>query len=349
MRRLFAYFMVLFMGMAATASAAQCLVDARAAVSKSSYFAQNFTSVAGSTQGSLTMQHKEDPRILVNFAIAVPQPSAGRSVQTYLQSARDEFAPYINAVKAEGRWIELTTFPYEPIAWRIVEETTLPDVGPVLAGRMYIRLSEDCLLSANFVAPTSINLRSRWHAFSDAIANLRTDLQSMTQPTKWANEDTTPTGVSALAIGFVSPIFVAIAAFFLLGHLTRLDRPSVYTRTVLACVGVIMLGALAYQSSAYMEGLKTIRYTDNALLIGLTGIICLVALAFRQAMTVLALTMACIVGMTLISLSFLEWTPDPNVSFAVGGAATAMGVLGFLSWSLGNAEDLRNPFNRDRN
>lgn len=347
MHRFLAYFILIFAALTATAGAQQCMTDTRAVVRSSQYFKSQFNIAPGETQASLTLQMKDDPRIIVNFAMETPLPSEQRSILQYLTLVRSDFTSYISAVKAEGRWIELTTFPYEPLAWRIVEEAQLPDVGPSLVGRMYIRLSEDCLLAANFVAPSNINLRSRWHAFSDAIANLRTDAAALASPTQWAEEDTTPTGVMAMAVGYFSPMFCAIAAFFLLGHLTRLDRPSLYTRIVLACIGAIMVGSIAYQLNAYTAEFKNLRYTDNALLLTTTGLLCFVALGFNQAMAVLALVTACITGLTLVSLSFFEWTPDPNISLVVGAAILIMGFLGFLAWSMGDVLETKVPIKRE--
>lgn len=347
MQRFLAYFFMIFAALTSAAWAQQCMIDTRAVVLSSQYFRDQFNISPGGTQDSLTLQMKDDLRIIVNFGMESPTPSAKQSISQYLNGVRAEFSPYISAVKSEGRWIEMTTFPYEPLAWRVVEEAKLPDVGPSLAGRMYIRLSEDCLLAANFVAPSNINLRSRWHAFSDAIANLRTDASSLVTPTHWADEDTTPTGVMALAIGYFSPMFCAIAGFFLLGHLTRLDRPSLYTRINLVNIGAIMVGSILYQHNAFVEEFKNFRYTDNALLLTTTGLLCFIALGFNQTMTVLALVTSCITGITLISLSFFEWTPDPNISLVVGSAVLLMGVLGFLSWSLGDLLDNRKPVQRE--
>jgi hypothetical protein len=347
MQRFLAYFFMIFAALTSTAWAQQCMLDTRAVLISSPYFQEQFNTAPGGTQGSLTLQMKDDPRIIVNFAMETPDASAKRSISQYLNGVRAEFSSYISAVKAEGRWIELTTFPYEPLAWRIVEEAKLPDVGPSLVGRMYIRLSEDCLLAANFVAPSNINLRSRWHAFSDAVANLRSDAASFVIPTQWAPEDTTPTGIMALAIGYFSPMFCAIAGFFLMGHLTRLDRPSLYTRINLASIGAVMVGSILYQSNAFIEEFQNLRYTDNALLLATTGLLCFVALGFNQTMTVLALVTACITGLTLVSLSFFEWTPDPNISLVVGGTILIMGVLGFLSWSMGDLLDNRKPKQRE--
>ena len=89
------------------------------------------------------------------------------------------------------------------------------------------------------------------------------------------------------------------------------------------------------------------RYTDNALLLLTTGLLCFLALAFNQTMTVLALVTTCITGLTLVSLSFFEWTPDPNISLVVGGAILIMGVLGFLAWSMGDVLDTRKPVQRE--
>lgn len=333
MGRFFSLFLVLFVAMAGAANAAQCTLDPRVIVATSPYFATQMA-VKQFNTSSVTLQSNDDGRFIVNFSMDTPPASTGLSVSQFLAEIRKETAPYLASHKAKGQWAELATFPYDPVSWRTVEETTVADVGPAFQGRMYIRLNSDCLLTANFLAPSSANLLSKWHAFNAAITDLRTSAAQYVTAGDWADEDTTPTGVKAIIGGFALPVVLSLIAYYLLNHLSRLDAPNALTRVVLICAAAVSLGGFGLQYSAYQEEFHLLRYTDNALLLGFCGILSLAAITLAQRATLLSLLTSCIGGLTLVSLSYFDWTPDPIINSLVGGSLVIMGGLGFLSWSM---------------
>ncbi len=332
MGRFLALFFVLLTSLTGLANAGQCTLDPRLIVATSPYFATQMI-VKQVSPTSLTLQHKEDGRFIANFSMETPPVSSGKSLTTYLNSIRSENENYLATLKAKGRWAELATFPADPVSWRIVEETNVADVGPALQGRMYIRFNDDCMLTTNFLAPNSANLMEKWHAFNAAITDLRVSAAQFVTPGAWANEDTTPTGVKAIISGFGVPVAITLIAYFMLGHLTRLDPPSALTRIVLVCAGVAAFGGFAVQFNAYREELAALRYTDNALLLLACGILSFLSLAFAQKTTVASLLMSFIGGIALVTFGLVDWTPDPIINSLVGGSLIIMSTLGFLSWS----------------
>jgi hypothetical protein len=332
MGRFLALFFVLIAAMPSLANAGQCTIDPRVIVSTSPYFATQMV-VKQVSPTSLTLQHKDDGRFLVNFAIETPPYAGGLSLTKYLNNVRKDNESYLSSLKAKGRWAELATFPADPVSWRLIEETNVMDVGPALQGRMYIRFNNDCMLTANFLAPSSVNLMEKWHSFNAAITDLRVSASQFVVPGVWADEDTTPTGLNAIIGGFGVPLAIAVVAYFLLGHLTRLDPPSALTRIVLVCAGIVALGGFAVQFHAYQEELPALRYADNALLLLTCAILSFLSLAFAQKTTVASLLVSCISGVALVTMSYVEWTPDPTINTLVGASLIIISTLGFLSWS----------------
>jgi hypothetical protein len=341
MGRIFALFFVFLASMAGVANAAsQCTLDPRVIVRTSPYFSTQMVVKQVSTS-TITLQHKDDGRFLVNFTMETPPYAGGLSIGQYVNHVRSENEDYLASLKAKGRWAELSTFPADPVSWRLVEETSVTDVGPALQGRMYIRFNNDCMLTANFLAPNSANLMEKWHTFNAAITDLRSTAAQYVVPGQWANEDTTPTGVKALLGGFGLPLFITAIAYLLLGHLTRLDPPSALTRIVLVCSTAVSFGGFAIQFSAYQDEIAALRYTDNALLLLTCGILSLLSLAFAQKVTVMSLLASCIGGVALVTLSYFDWTPDPLINTLVGCSLIIMSTLGFASWSASPRSEIK--------
>jgi hypothetical protein len=332
MGRFLVLFFALMSAMTGLANAGQCTLDPRVIVATSPYFATQMV-VKQVSPASLTLQHKDDGRFIVNFAMETPPYAGGQSLTKYLNSVRKDNESYLSSLKAKGRWAELATFPADPVSWRLVEETNVTDVGPALQGRMYIRFNDDCMLTANFLAPSSVNLMEKWHSFNAAITDLRASAVHFVVPGVWGNEDTTPTGANAIIGGFGVPLAIAVVAYFLLGHLTRLDPPSALTRVVLVCAGVVALGGFGVQFKAYQEELVALRYTDNALLLLTCALLSFLSLAFAQKVTVASLLVSCISGIALVTMGYVDWTPDPTINTLVGASLIIMSTLGFLSWS----------------
>ncbi len=335
MRRLFVGIFCIFAFFSTQSIASQCSLDISSLAAKSQTLTNSFSELPDATATSAFFQNNDDPRIVVSLGLTKPTPISGMSLTAYVKSIENQFSSYIASVKDQGRGIEMTTFPGDPLSWRIIEEAKLPNVGPSIVGRMFIRLNDSCLLTANYVAPSSINLRSKWQAMADAIVALRTDLQSDVKPAVWGPEDTTPTGSTALLIGVFSPLACSLIGYFLLGHFTRLDSPSVYTKIVLACISLVMAGSVFFLHGIFSENLKSLKYTDELILMSVVFVLCAGSLIFGQAMTVLALVTSCITGITMISLAFFGWVPNVGVAFSVGVAVMIMSVLGFVSWTFG--------------
>lgn len=165
------------------------------------------------------------------------------------------------------------------------------------------------------------------------VAGLRETAAPLAVADAWEPDDTTPTGIEALAGGFVSPIGVIGLIYLLLGQLRRLDPPGLNTRIVLGSCAVVATGAILFQMPAYREGMADIKYVDNLLLLGFVAATSLAGAILAQRGAILGLLSACVAGIAMSVASALRWTPDVNVSFVVGAALILMGGFGFYAWS----------------
>lgn len=317
------------------ALAAQCDLDINNVVQKSKVLSASFSALPGATEASVFLQSTDDPRIVANLTLSTATPTDGKSLTSYLNDIDHQYSPYVQSVKAEGRDISMVVFPLDPVSWKIVEEAKLPNIGPSIVGRMFIRLSDECLLSTNFVSPSSINLRPKYQALSQAIVDLRSDLSEYEMPIKWGPEDTTPTGATAIIIGYLSPLICSLIGFFLLGHYSRLDRPSVYTRIVLMCIALIASGTIVFMHEVFSENLGHLKYSDQLLLMATVALACALSLISPQSIALFSLVISFVGGITTLSLSTFNWVPDRAVAVVVGCSIVLLSVLGFLSWTFG--------------
>ena len=319
--------------LAAQPALASCSISVAQAIAGSPYFGTGMLPAGQGGDGSLTFRNADDPRMIVNFTMAAAEPVGEVSRAEHVDRL-EEYATFaVDRVRQQGRWAEKSIFPYDPVAWRTVEETTVDEVGPAFVGHMEIRLTPECILAADFISPASPNLRSRWTHMTSAVAGIRETAGALVVAETWERDDTTPVGITALAGGFVSPIGVIGLIYLLLGQLRRLDPPTRPTRTVLGSCAAVALGTLAYQYPAYVEGLDEMRYVDNLLLLGFVAVTCLAGAFLAQRAAVLGLLSACVSGIALSVASSLGWTPDVKVSFVIGAGLILMGVLGFYAWS----------------
>lgn len=312
---------------------AGCSISVAETIADSPYFGKEMVLTGNAAAGTMTFRNVDDPRMIVSFTMAAAEPLGKISRAEYVKHL-DEYATFVvKRVKAQGRWAEKSVFPFDPVAWRTVEETTVDEVGPAFAGHMEARLTPQCVLVADFISPSSPNLRSRWTQMTTAVAEIRETAASLVVPEHWERDDTTPTGITALAGGFVSPIGVIGLIYLLLGQLRRLEPPSTNTRIVLGSCAAVALGCVVYQIPVYREALGEYRYLDNLLLLSFVAVTCLSGALLAQRSAVLGLLSACVSGIALSVASGLGWTPDVNVSFVVGAVLILMGVLGFYAWS----------------
>jgi len=319
--------------MAASPALAACTLEVRQAIAGSPFFGQVMALKEAGQDGSLTFRHPDDPRMLVTFTMVQAEPLGDVSRSEHMARLSDYADFKVSSVRREGRWAEKAVFPYDPVAWRTVEETEVAGVGPALAGHMETRITNECILAADFISPSSPNLRSRWNAMTTEIAGVRDTAAPLVVAHAWLPDDTTPVGVAAIAGGFMSPIGVIGLIYLLLGQLRRLDPPGAATRVVLGSSAALAAGAVAYQAPAYMENFDQFRYVDNLLLLSAVALTSLAGAALGQRAAALGLITACVSGIAFSVASGLGWTPDVNVSFAVGGALLVIGGFGFYAWS----------------
>lgn len=312
---------------------AACSLSVAQAIAGSPYFGTQMRQASQESDGSMTFRNVDDPRMIVSFTMVDAEPLGHISRSDYVERLGEYGKFAVDRSRAQGRWAEKSVFPYDPVAWRTLEETTVEGVGPAFVGHMETRLTPACVLVADFISPASPNLRSRWTQMTSAVAGIRETASAIVVPEVWEKDDTTPVGITALAGGLVSPIGVIGLIYLLLGQLRRLDPPSAPTRTVLGSCAAVAIGAMAYQYPAYSAGFVEVKYVDNLLLHAFVAVTCLAGAFLAQRAALLGLLSAGVAGIVLSVASGLGWTPDVNVSFCVGAGLIFMGVVGFYAWS----------------
>jgi hypothetical protein len=285
------------------------------------------------TPSSITLRHKDDPRIIANFAVDTPAPSVGLSKTEYMAQYEIDLGTQALVAQNEHRTVETSFFPYEPLAWRIVESTTLPNVGKSLEGHMFIRLAENCLVKASYIAPDSPNLMTRWKEMATAIADLRTSAAPFVLTTSFERENTAPAGLLGLAVGWIAPLLVIGLLYYSLRHYSRLDPPSLSTKIVIGSMAVMSLGLIIQQHSVFLNGLALLKYTDALLMLTTCFGATVAALLLAQKASVFALITGAVTGGSLLASSLIGWTLDPVSMGAVGLSLLLVSVLGFIAWS----------------
>jgi hypothetical protein len=323
------------MALPAVSQAAQsCALPISKIVGTNDYFKQNMTVSTDSTPGSLSLIHNDDPRIVVNFTLDTPASSEGYSRSQYVKHYESEASEYVAAQNQAGHAAEFAVFPFEPIAWRVVESTNVQDIGIAHQGKMMIRLTENCLLNASFFAPDSAALRTRYYALTAALQSLRDTSSPFVQTTVWEREDTSPKGILGLAVGYLAPLLVIGVLYRSLSHFSRFDVPSVATKTVLGSAVAISLGAVLYQrGGVFLDASGSMRYAETLLMLLTCAVTSVAALFLAQRATLLALVTITVTGASLIASSLLGWSADTVVTGAVGASLFIIGALGFASWS----------------
>lgn len=318
---------------AATAqAAAACQLTPARVLAGAPFFGSYMEPTDDGPSGAATFVHPDDPRIIVSFTIASAEPVGPVSRGEYVKKIESYASFTVQRVRQQDRFADSSVYPLDPVAWRTIEAAEVEGVGPALVGHMEIRLTPQCVVVADFISPDSVTLRSRWQKVIAEVAAIR-DIPGLAVPEQWEREDTTPTGLAAIAGGFVPPVGVIGVLYLLLGQIRRFDPPSIYTRSVLGCCAVVALGSIAYHYGYYVEAWSEGRYVDNLLLLAFTGLACAAGAALEQRATTLGLISACVTGIALSVASALGWTPDEVTSFASGAALILMGVFGFFAWS----------------
>lgn len=320
---------------ASTASAADaCRGELKEIVASSPYVAAHLVPVESSRDGVQTFRHRDDSRMIVSFEARKSQSNAGHSRGTYVKALKASADTYVSKVKDQGRWAESAAFPYDPVGWLTVEETEIASVGDALVGHMELRFSSDCTVVADFVAPSSLALRTRWTDMVRALGDLRDTAAKHVVPEQWLAEDTSPVGVPAIAGGFIVPLAIMLLSYMVLSSLMRFDDPSVGVRAVIGGVAAVAAAALAIQSTAFVEGFHSLKFVDNLLLYGFTGVMAAVGCMLGYRAASFALVAASISGVALVISSLFGWTPSPVLNGSFGGLLIVMGAGGVYIWSM---------------
>lgn len=320
---------------ASAASAGEACKDSlRDIVTSSPYIAANMVSVDSSKPDQLTFRHRDDARMIVNFEGRTSDPITGLSRGGYVQSLKDNADAYVAKVKRQGRWAESSAYPYEPIGWRTVEETQIASVGDALVGHLEIRFGPGCTVVSDFVAPSTLSLRSRWTDMVLAIGELRAHGAKHVAVEHWEPEDTNPVGVPAIAGGFIAPLAVMLVVYMMMSSLMRFEDPNIGVRTVIGGIAVASASALAIQSSAFQEGFATLKYVDNMLLYGFTGVASAAGSLLGYRAGSFALIASAVSGVALVVSSLFGWTPSPVLNGSLGGLLLLLGGGGVYLWSM---------------
>jgi hypothetical protein len=320
---------------ASAASASEACKDSlQSIVATSPYIASNLMAVESSNPNQLTFRHRDDARMIANFEARKSYSNAGYSRGRYVQLLKENADLYASKVKGAGRWAESAVFPFEPIGWRTVEETEIASVGDALVGHIEIRFGPDCTVVSDFVAPSSLALRSRWSDMVTAIGELRTTAVSHVVVEAWEPEDTNPVGMPAIAGGFVAPLAAMLVAYMMLSSLLRFDDPTVGVRAVIGGVAATSAAALIVQSTAFQEGFDALKYVDNMLLYAFTGVISAAGCILGYRAGSFALVASAVSGTALVVSALFGWTPSPILNGSVGGLLLLLGVGGVYLWSM---------------
>jgi hypothetical protein len=317
-------------GLASAAPA--CSVPLERIIQTSTYLHTSMP-VYDKSENSITLRHKDDPRIIANFTVSAPAASVGLSKSEYMAQYEKQLGALAANAQSENRSVETSFYPYEPLAWRIVEATTLPNVGKALEGRMFIRLSENCLIKASYIAPDTPNLMSRWKDMSTAVADMRASAAPFMLTTSFEREDTAPSGVLGLAVGWIAPLLVIGLLYHSLRHYSRLDLPTMSTKIVIGSMAVMSFGLAAQQHAVFLNGLPLLKYTDALLMLTTCFTVALTSMFLAQKASLLALITGAITGASLFASSLIGWTMDPISTGAVGLSLLLVSILGFVAWS----------------
>ncbi|NTF17410.1 hypothetical protein G6L37_03160 [Agrobacterium rubi] len=322
--------------LAASAASAgdACRGSLKDIVLSSPYVTANLVPVESSKPDQLVFRHRDDARMIVNFEGRISDPIDGHSRGSYVQALKDSADSYARKVKAEGRWAEASAYPYEPIGWRTVEETQIASVGDALVGHIEIRFAADCTVVSDFVAPSSLSLRTRWAALVLAIGELRTTASKHVSVEQWLPEDTNPVGVPAIAGGFIAPLGVMIIVYMVLSSFLRFEDPNIGVRSVIGGVAATAATALAIQSGAFAEGFASLKFVDNMLLYGFAGVLSAAGCLLGYRAASFALIASAVSGIALVVSALFGWTPSPMLNGSIGGLMILLGIGGIYLWSM---------------
>lgn len=332
MRAIFVFAALLFTLAVRPALATEaCNIPLEGIIQSQPYFTE-YMKLHSNEDGVMSFQHRDDPRIVATISMGTPASSFGLSKNSYIENYKREIEAYVDSVREEDRRVETAYFALEPLSWKIVEEKSVPSIGPVFEGKMDIRFSETCLLQAAFLSPDSTSLRTRWYELNSSVAQLRYTASSFIEETAWEPEDTTPIGGLALLVGFIAPSLVIALIYYSVSHLSRFGAPPIGTKIGIISVAILAVILAFIQRQAIIDGLSVLKYTDTFLMLTACFLVCVTSMAYSAKVSILALITGGVTGLSLMSSSFIGWTDNPALTGYIGISMLIVSLLGFLIW-----------------
>jgi hypothetical protein len=125
-----------------------------------------------------------------------------------------------------------------------------------------------------------------------------------------------------------------IVVYMGMSSLMRFEDPNIGVRGIVGGIAAVSGAALAIQSGAFSEGFSTLKYVDNLLLYGFTGIISAAGCLLGHRAGSFALIASSISGVALVVSALFGWTPSPVLNGSLGGLMILLGTGGVYLWSM---------------
>lgn len=315
----------------AQAMAAACQgYDVGTFLSDSPYLVNRMQVTGESTAERIELVHGDDPGIsgVISLDPVTPRPVVRRS--EFVNATTDQMDADIAALAAGGDTeLERAIYPYDPITWTI--HGRRPATNEQF-GTMTMAISTDCNLHVEWRAVDNPVLASRTSEFRSAIDVMRTFAASHVEAPRFLKENTAPTGVMALLVGFLAPLLASGALFYVLSNMVQLPRPGIITRLLGLLVGFAS-GAALY---LFMSTAETI---PADILLALYGFLALSLLAnllaatwHRQDVVLSAFCLSSIAGLSFGVATYIEWISPPLHGYGAAGLLVAISAMGLWSW-----------------
>jgi hypothetical protein len=299
------------------------------------YF-QEKMSIEGAGNSSVDYVHRDDPRITAKFLTSlVPPPPTGTSREIFAGRLQNQIRTYARAGYGRSA-ADVAVDPYDPVQWRIFSR-----YDGRLVGEYGIYVSANCVLTAIITAPVvdqskGDTFKRRWNDLVTAVEAVRASAGRMGEPIQFAQDDLSPKGWRAYAIGVALPLIAAAVLFFIFGPLVTIGEPSLIARissgAIALCAVFVLAGTLIEQAEVLVPDEMRVLVAIVAL-IGTLGALW----NFRWA-TLGAVCIAVGTGVTLSAYAFFGWTPGILVAYALAGLIILCALIGVLSWGSSRTE-----------
>lgn len=325
--------LVLNLIMAGAASAAGC--SAADIVGDVAFFRDRMT-IASRGAATIVYVHKDDQRISASFQTApVSAPDSDVSRYAFAAAQQDSLYQSQISARARGATVATSVIPDDPVQWRIFYSNDSSYGQDRLVGQYGIYVSATCLLTATISAPEGDRsvgdaFKRRWNDLVAAMDEVRASAGRVGEPIRFAQEDLSPKGSKAYVTGLGVPALAATTLFLLLNFFVTIGRPSMIARAMLGLAALSTGAALIGNSGGWLPGQVP---SELVVLLSACTCICLIGSALPARYPALLAT--CIAGGTgcgLIGYAVFGWTPNPDVTSAVGAMLLLCMTVSALSW-----------------